>query len=122
MTKEVVEHWRRRNTEGAKQDFIFITFLSLTKSPQKSGNFAHKLVIGSQLVTPIFDDGGPLGGPRLSFANGVWIDQSLSLKPSFKEIVNNVYKAASNPVDFQTKVSTADEVVDLRFLGSKKRF
>ncbi|CAA3012563.1 serpin-ZX-like [Olea europaea subsp. europaea] len=91
------------------------------KSPQKSGNFAQKLVISSQLVTLIFAEGGPLGGPRLSFANGVWIDQSL-LKPSFKEIVDNVYKAASNPVDFQTKVSTADEVVDLRFLGSKKRF
>ncbi|CAA2975581.1 serpin-ZX-like, partial [Olea europaea subsp. europaea] len=73
------------------------------KSPQKSGNFAQKLVIGSQLVTLIFADSGPLGGPRLSFANGVWIDQSLNLKPSFKEIVDNVYKAASNLVDFQTK-------------------
>ncbi|XP_022844073.1 serpin-ZX-like [Olea europaea var. sylvestris] len=59
--------------------------------------------LSSQLVTLIFADGGPLGGPCLSFANGVWIDQSLSFKPSFKEIVDNIYKAASNPVDFQTK-------------------
>ncbi|KAL2498298.1 Serpin-ZX [Abeliophyllum distichum] len=63
--------------------------------------------ISSQLITLLFADGGPLGGPRLSFANGVWIDQSLSLKPSFKETVDNVYKATSTGVDFQRK---ADEV------------
>ncbi|KAK6160766.1 hypothetical protein DH2020_004147 [Rehmannia glutinosa] len=59
--------------------------------------------LSSQLVTLLFADGGPLGGPRLSFANGVWVDQSLTLKPAFKEIVENAYKAASNHADFQTK-------------------
>lgn len=67
--------------------------------------------LSSQLVTLLFADGGPLGGPQLSFANGVWVDQSLNLKPSFKEIVDNSYKAASNHVDFQTKaVEVASEV------------
>ncbi|KAL7117124.1 hypothetical protein ACP275_03G051900 [Erythranthe tilingii] len=59
--------------------------------------------LSSQLVTLVFADGSHLGGPRLSLANGVWVDQSLSLKPDFKEIVANSYKAASNHVDFQTK-------------------
>ncbi|KAK6160765.1 hypothetical protein DH2020_004146 [Rehmannia glutinosa] len=59
--------------------------------------------LSSQLVTLLFADGGPLGGPLLSFANGVWIDQSLTLKPAFKEVVENAYKAASNHADFQTK-------------------
>ncbi|KAL2520976.1 Serpin-ZX [Forsythia ovata] len=59
--------------------------------------------LSSQLITLIFADGGPLGGPRLSFANGVWIDQSLSFKPSFKETADNVYKATSTGVEFQTK-------------------
>ncbi|KAK9115562.1 hypothetical protein Sjap_014509 [Stephania japonica] len=31
-------------------------------------------------------------GPRLAFANSVWIEKSLPIKPSFKEVVRNVYK------------------------------
>ncbi|KAH7847172.1 hypothetical protein Vadar_022815 [Vaccinium darrowii] len=67
--------------------------------------------LSSQLVSLVFADGGPSGGPRLSFANGVWVDQSLSLKPSFKQVVDTVYKAASSHVDFQTKaVEVTNEV------------
>ncbi|KAM0019209.1 putative Serpin family protein [Helianthus debilis subsp. tardiflorus] len=61
--------------------------------------------LSSQLVSLILADGSPSGGPRLSFANGVWVDKTLDLKPSFKEIVDTVYKAASNQVDFQTKAA-----------------
>ncbi|KAK6938734.1 Serpin domain [Dillenia turbinata] len=57
----------------------------------------------SQLVALIFADGSVSGGPKLSFANGVWIDKSLPLKPSFKQIVDSVFKAKSSNVDFQTK-------------------
>ncbi|XVE69991.1 hypothetical protein DITRI_Ditri10aG0035900 [Diplodiscus trichospermus] len=65
----------------------------------------------SELVSLVFADGSSAGGPCLSFANGVWIDKSLTLKPSFKQIVNNVYKATSNQVDFQTKaVQVSGEV------------
>ncbi|KAL2459133.1 Serpin-ZX [Forsythia ovata] len=52
--------------------------------------------LSSQLVTLVFADGGSLGGPRLSFANSVWVDQSLNFKPSFKETVDNAYKAAAS--------------------------
>ncbi|KAL3655220.1 hypothetical protein CASFOL_001006 [Castilleja foliolosa] len=68
--------------------------------------------LSSQLVTLIFADGGPLGGPRLSFANGVWVDKSLTLKPSFKKIVENDYRAASNHVDFQTKAADVTQEVN----------
>lgn len=61
--------------------------------------------LSSQLVSLVFADGSPSGGPRLSFANGVWIEKSLSLQPSFRQIVDNDYKAACSPADFQTKVS-----------------
>ncbi|KAK1553575.1 hypothetical protein Q3G72_000689 [Acer saccharum] len=57
----------------------------------------------SEVVPVVFADGSPSGGPRLSFATGVWIDKSLSFKDSYKQVVDNVYKAASNQVDFQTK-------------------
>ncbi|KAK0576223.1 hypothetical protein LWI29_013890 [Acer saccharum] len=58
----------------------------------------------SEVVPVVFADGSPSGGPRLSFATGVWIDKSLSFTDSYKQVVDNVYKAASNQVDFQTKV------------------
>ncbi|KAI8548742.1 hypothetical protein RHMOL_Rhmol07G0297200 [Rhododendron molle] len=64
----------------------------------------------SQLVL-VFADGGPAGGPKLSFANGIWVDQTLSLKLSFKKVADTVYKAALNHVDFQTKaVEVTNEV------------
>lgn len=62
--------------------------------------------LSSQLVSLVLADGGPSGGPKLSFANGVWVDQSLSLKTSFKQVVDTVYKAVSSHVDFQTKVGS----------------
>lgn len=58
----------------------------------------------SELVGLVLADGSQSGGPRMSFANSVWIEKSLPLKPSFKEIVDTVYKAAAKQVDFQTKV------------------
>ncbi|KAF7137920.1 hypothetical protein RHSIM_Rhsim07G0233000 [Rhododendron simsii] len=67
--------------------------------------------LSSHLVSHFFADGRPTGGPKLSFANGVWVDRSLSLKPSFKQVVDTVYKAASNHVDFQTKaIEVTNEV------------
>ncbi|KAK6278185.1 hypothetical protein POUND7_018508 [Theobroma cacao] len=77
----------------------------------KSASNDHLGSFSSELVSVVFADGSAAGGPRLSFANGVWIDKSLPLKPSFKQVVDNVYKAASNEVDFQTKaVQVAGEV------------
>ncbi|XP_022895421.1 serpin-ZX-like [Olea europaea var. sylvestris] len=69
--------------------------------------------LSSQLVTLVLGDSGSLGGPRLSFANSVWVDQSLSLKPAFKEIVDTAYKAAVSNVDFQTKAVEVTKEVNL---------
>ncbi|XP_031108896.1 serpin-ZX-like [Ipomoea triloba] len=63
----------------------------------------------SQIVDNIRVDGSLTGGPCLSVASGLWIDRTLPLKPSFKYVVDSVYKAASESVDFQNKAS---EVVD----------
>jgi serpin B len=57
----------------------------------------------SETVSVVFADGNAVGGPSLSFANGVWVDESFSLKPSFKQVVDNVYKAVANQADFQNK-------------------
>lgn len=54
----------------------------------------------------VLADGSPSGGPHLHFVIGVWVQQTLSLKPTFKQVVDIVYKAASNQVDFENKVSS----------------
>ncbi|KAL3617812.1 hypothetical protein CASFOL_038133 [Castilleja foliolosa] len=66
----------------------------------------------SQLVTQLFADGAPLGGPRLSFANGAWVDQSLTLVPAYKQIVENDFRSAVNRVDFQSKAADVEQEVN----------
>ncbi|XP_050214007.1 serpin-ZX [Mercurialis annua] len=90
-------------SKGATLDQL-LSFLK-SKSNYELNSFS------SELVAVVFSDGSAAGGPRLSFANGVWVDKALSLKHSFKQIVDDVYKAASSNVDFQTKaVEVANEV------------
>ncbi|KAJ6328173.1 hypothetical protein OIU77_009961 [Salix suchowensis] len=77
----------------------------------KSKSSDHLRSFSSDLLAVVFTDGSASGGPRLKFANGVWVDNSLSLKPSFKQVVDNTYRAATNQVDFQTKaVEVINEV------------
>ncbi|CAH9147196.1 unnamed protein product [Cuscuta epithymum] len=65
----------------------------------------------SQIVSVIFADGSSVGGPLLSVANGAWIEQTLPLKDSFKHVVNTVYKAVSESVDFQHRaIEVANQV------------
>ena len=78
----------------------FLSFL-------KSKSIDHINSFASQYVAVVFADASPSGGPRLAFANGVWLDKSFSLKPSFKQVVDTIYKAALDQVDFQTKVSSS---------------
>nr|XP_043640079.1 serpin-ZX-like [Erigeron canadensis] len=67
--------------------------------------------LSSQLVSLVLADGSINGGPLLSFVNGVWVEQTLPIKDTFKHALENVYKAVSNHVDFQTKaVEVASEV------------
>lgn len=91
---------------GGKTLDQLLTFL-------KSQKTDHLNSLSSQLVSLVFADGSPSGGPRLSFANGLWIDQTLPLKPSFKQVADNDYKAASNNVDFQTKALEVSKEVNL---------
>lgn len=90
-------------SSGSTRDQV----LSFLKS--KSSDDLNKL--SSELVSLVFADGSAAGGPKLSFANGVWVDQTLPLKPTFKHIVDDVYKSASNQVDFLNKaVEVASDV------------
>ncbi|WVZ21589.1 hypothetical protein V8G54_008911 [Vigna mungo] len=77
----------------------------------RSKSTDHLNSFASQLVTVVLSDAYPAGGPRLSFADGVWVEQTLPLLPSFKQLVNTDYRATLASVDFQTKaVEVANEV------------
>ena len=49
-------------------------------------------------------DGSGAGGPRVAFADGVFVDASLKLKPAFEEVAVGKYRADTQSVDFQKKV------------------
>ncbi|GKB38493.1 serine protease inhibitor family protein [Tanacetum coccineum] len=57
-------------------------------------------------------DGSSSGGPRLSFVNSVWIEQTLSLKSSFKQVAETVYKAAGKQVNFRYKAVEVKQEVN----------
>jgi len=67
----------------------------------------HLNYFASQLVSFVLVDAAPTGGPRLSFVNGVWVEQSLSVQPSFKQTVATDFKANIASVDFVNKVCHA---------------
>ncbi|GKC79887.1 serine protease inhibitor family protein, partial [Tanacetum coccineum] len=76
----------------------------------KSDNVHDINTLTSHLLS-LMADGSPSGGPRLSSANGVWIEQTLHLKASFKHVLDNIYNATCKQVDFRTKsVEIVNEV------------
>jgi serpin B len=60
--------------------------------------------LSSQLVSSVLPDAAPLGGPRITFANSIWVEKSLSLYPSFKQIVATDYMATLESHDFINQV------------------
>jgi len=59
----------------------------------------------AKTVSVALNDGMERSDLHLSTAYGVWIDKSLSFKPSFKDLLENSYNATCNQVDFATKVT-----------------
>ncbi|CAL9095850.1 unnamed protein product [Musa textilis] len=93
-------------SKGRTLDQI-LSFLGLGDS----GGVTDLNALSSQVVAVVLADGSARGGPRVSSANGVFFDSSLLLKPSFKEIVTQIFRADTKIVDFQTKaVEVTNEV------------
>ncbi|KAH0850552.1 hypothetical protein HID58_095425 [Brassica napus] len=68
--------------------------------------------VSSKIVTTVLADSTPSGGPTIAAANGVWSEKSVPVDPSFKDIIENSYKAAFNLVDFRNKVHEVVEEVN----------
>jgi serpin B len=45
------------------------------------------------------------GGPRVSYASGLWHDSRRTLKPSYRDVAATSFRPAVRAVDFLTKVS-----------------
>ncbi|KAM2650520.1 hypothetical protein EV1_014506 [Malus domestica] len=60
----------------------------------KSNSTNHLNSFAAELVSVIFSDRSPSGGPQLSFVSGGWVDRCLHLKPYFKQVVETSYMAA----------------------------
>ncbi|XP_023637514.1 probable non-inhibitory serpin-Z5 isoform X1 [Capsella rubella] len=58
-----------------------------------------------EIASFVLVDGRKKGGPKIAVVNGVWMEQSLPVSPSLKDIFENFFKAAFEQVDFRTKVS-----------------
>ncbi|CAL9029006.1 unnamed protein product [Prunus brigantina] len=82
-------------TKGSNQHEL-LSFL-------KSKSTAELNSLSSNLAAILFARGSPRGGPCLSSANALLVDNSLPLKPSFKEIVDAFYKVVPKQADFQNK-------------------
>ncbi|KAK1645806.1 hypothetical protein QYE76_063611 [Lolium multiflorum] len=61
--------------------------------------------LSEQVVQVVLADASAAGGPRVAFANGVFVDASLQLKPAFKDLAVGKYKAETQSVDFQNKAA-----------------
>lgn len=87
------------STKGHTQDEM-LTFLK-SKSTEQLNDLA------SNLIPLVLADGSPSGGPCLSYANGVWVEKSLPVKASFKQVLDNAYRAVLEQVDFKDKYEEA---------------
>ncbi|CAA7047977.1 unnamed protein product [Microthlaspi erraticum] len=61
----------------------------------------------SEIASVVLADRSANGGPKISSVNGVWIEQSLRIDSSFKDLFVNFFKASFDRVDFRSK---AEEV------------
>ncbi|PIA59313.1 hypothetical protein AQUCO_00400304v1, partial [Aquilegia coerulea] len=50
-------------------------------------------------------------GSNLSYISGIWVNQSSDLKPTFKQIAENIYEAKAESVDLQDEMK-CKEVID----------
>ena len=74
-----------------------------------SGDAEGLHALAEQVVQLVLADASGAGGPRVASANGVFVNKSLSLKPSFKELAVGSYKADVLSADFRTKVIVIPE-------------
>ncbi|KAG7584693.1 Serpin domain [Arabidopsis thaliana x Arabidopsis arenosa] len=79
------------------------TLRSFILSFLRSSSIDELKAIFREIASVVLMDGSKRGGPKIAVANGVWIEQSLSCSPEFKDLFENFFKADFAQVDFKSK-------------------
>ncbi|CAH8385784.1 unnamed protein product [Eruca vesicaria subsp. sativa] len=85
----------RPEEEETLRSFI-LSFLSSSSTDELNAVFG-------EICSVVLADGSASGGPKIAAVNGVWINQSLSVDSSWKDLLVNLFKAEFDQVDFGTK-------------------
>ncbi|XP_020891031.1 probable non-inhibitory serpin-Z5 [Arabidopsis lyrata subsp. lyrata] len=71
----------------------------------KSSSTDELNAVFSEISSTVLVDGSKKGGPKIAVVNGVWMEKSLFINPSSKDLFKKFFKAAFAQVDFRSKVS-----------------
>ncbi|RID42225.1 hypothetical protein BRARA_J02131 [Brassica rapa] len=90
-----------------------LTMVAVTSETETLRSFIFSILSSSsidklnavfhEVANTVLVDGSENGGPKISAVNGVWMEQSLSLSHSKKDVFQNFFKAAFAQVDFRFK-------------------
>ncbi|XP_026390675.1 serpin-ZX-like [Papaver somniferum] len=79
----------------------------------KCDSLDHLTSVSSQLIASLDHariGTGSDGGPKILTVNGVWVEKTWPLEPSFKDIASSVYRSGAESVDF---INKAEEFTDM---------
>ncbi|CAN6287523.1 unnamed protein product [Urochloa humidicola] len=90
-------------SSGATRDQLLAALGGLGDGePAPAAAAAESLhALAEQVAQLVMADGSEAGGPRIEFADAVFFDKSLKLKPAFEEMAVGKYKAEIHSMDFQ---------------------
>ncbi|KAJ4877250.1 Serpin-Z2 [Raphanus sativus] len=94
----------RPGEEETVRSFI-LSFLSSSSTNELNAVFG-------EICSVVLADGIASGGPKITAVNGVWIDQSLPVDSSWKDLLVNFFKAEFAQVDFGTKAEIVRKEVN----------
>lgn len=71
----------------------------------RSSSIDELKAVFQEISSVLFADHSASGSPKITTANGLWIEKSLPIDPKFKDLFENFFKAIYAPVDFRSKVT-----------------
>ncbi|XP_047085202.1 serpin-ZX-like [Lolium rigidum] len=86
--------------------------LAATLGAARPGKSEALQELAELVVQLVLSDASGAGGPRVAYANGVFVDASLSLKPSFQDLAVGKYNSKILSVDFKTKAAEVSSKVN----------
>ncbi|VVB10564.1 unnamed protein product [Arabis nemorensis] len=70
----------------------------------RSSSLDELKAVFSEISTVVLANNSSRDSPKISAANGLWIDKSLAIDPKYKKLFENFFKAFYAKVDFRSKV------------------